>query len=148
MSDQAAHQLADELGALAARVGAVLGADIQLAITERAHDRAALLVAQLADGDLPDDTAADLLALLYPDDPPLDWWRTPLGLLIAPTARLEADAPGWSRAESAEVLGVSPGTVSQLVARGTIEQTPDARCSRRSVLTRMIRLASQQTATR
>ncbi|GAA2644494.1 hypothetical protein GCM10010399_93010 [Dactylosporangium fulvum] len=142
--DPAAAQLEDELGGLAARIGAVLGTDLQLALGERAQSRAAGLVAQLADGDLADETATDLLALLWPDDPDLEWWRTPLGLLVAPTAAREEDAPGWSRSETARVLGVSPGTVAQLGARGTLEQADGGGFSRRSVLTRLIRLAGQR----
>lgn len=139
-TDAASVQLADELGALAARLGAVLGTDIQLAITGRAADRSAAIVGEITEGDHPDETVADLLALLWPDDPPLHWWRTPLGLLCAPTAAREADAPGWSRAEAAEVLGVSTGTVAQLARRGTLEQVGGGALSRRSTLARMVRL--------
>lgn len=146
MSDQAAAQLRDELDALTTRIGAVLGTDMQLMLTERARDRAAWLAAELDSGEHPDETAADLLALLWPDDPPLDWWRTPLGLLIAPTAAQEADAPGWKQAEVAAVLGVSVGTVAQLGHRGGLDRATDGRFSRRSVLTRLIRLASQRSA--
>lgn len=143
---EAAAQLEDELGALAARIGAVLGTDLQLVLVERARARAGWLVAQLADGDHPDATAADLLALLWPDEPDLEWWRTPLGLLVAPTAAQEDDAPGWSRAEAARVLGVSPGTVAQLGARGTeLEPAAGGGLSRRSVLSRLIRLADAVT---
>lgn len=136
----AVAQLEDEMGGLAARLGAVLGTDIQLAVAGRVQDRAGALAAEIADGDEADATAADLLALLWPDDPPLSWWRTPLGLLCAPTAAQEPDAPGWSRAEAAQVLGVSPGTVAQLTARGTLDRTPDGQISRRAVLTRLARL--------
>lgn len=139
MTGQAAAQLADELSALATRLGAVLGTDLQLMIGQRAQSRAAALVAELANGEQPDEIADDLLALLWPDDPPLDWWRTPLGLLLAPTAARE-DAPGWSRAEAATVLGVTPGTVAQLSARGTLDPAPGGGISRLSVLTRVVRL--------
>lgn len=142
----AADQLTDELAALAARVGAVLGTDLQLAITARASTRAAQLAGELADGQDPDATAADLLALLWPDDPPLDWWRTPLGLLIAPTAAQEQDAPGWTRAEAAEVLGRTPGTVAQLVARGSLPAAPGGGIERRAVLARLTRLATRLAA--
>lgn len=143
--DLAVEQLTDELAALAARLGAVLGTDLQLAATDRAQARAGSLVAELESGEHPDATADDLLALLWPDDPPLDWWRSPLGLLCAPTAARDGDAPGWSRSEAAAVLGVTPGTVAQLVARGTLEPATDGGISRRSVLTRMVRLAQRQT---
>jgi hypothetical protein len=136
----AAAQLSDELGALAARIGAALGADLQLAMTERAQARAGWLVAEMESGRLPDETAADLLTLLWPDDPPLDWWRTPLGILVAPTAARETDVPGWSRAETAQVLGKSAGTVAQLTARGTLELAPDGRISRQAVLNRLVRM--------
>lgn len=137
--DAAIAQLEDELGDLAARLGGVLGADIQLAVVGRAQDRTDGLVAEIVDGDQADATASDVLALLWPDDPPLSWWRTPLGLLCAPTAAQEPDA-GWSRAQAAQVLGVSPGTVAQLTARGTLDHTPDGRISRRSVLARLARI--------
>lgn len=141
MSDhtEATAQLADELDSLAARVGALLGTDIQLGIAARAAERAAQIVAELDTGEHPDAAADDLLALLWPDDPPLEWWRTPLGLLVAPSAARE-DAPGWSRSEAAAVLGVTPGTVAQLVARGTLDPAPGRGISRLSVLTRVVRL--------
>lgn len=139
----AATQLEDELAALAARIGAVLGTDLQLALIERARDRAERLVAELDGGQHPNETGADLLALLWPDDPPLDWWRSQLGLLIAPTAAQEDDAPAWTYAEAAAVLGRSVGTIKQLGHRGgpgDLERTADGRISRRSVLTRLARL--------
>jgi hypothetical protein len=145
--DPAIAQLDDELGAVATRVGAVLGTDLHLALTARAHERAGWLVAQLRDGGQPDATAADLMALLWPDgDPDPSWWRTPLGLLIAPAAGMLPE-DGWSRAEAAAVLGVSVGTVAQLVARRSIEQTTDGSCSRRSVLARLVRLAQRGAGT-
>lgn len=140
---EAATQLTDDLGNLAARVGAVLGTDLQLACDQRARDRAHQLVGELADGEHPDATADDLLALLWPDDPPLDWWRSPLGLLVAPTAAQE-DAPGWTRAEAAEVLGVTTGTVAQLGARGSLDTAVGGGFSRRSVLTRLVRLHERE----
>jgi hypothetical protein len=140
--DAAVAQMEDELGGLAARIGAVLGTDLQLMAVERAQARAGWLVAQLADGDQPDATAADLLALLWPDDPPLTWWRTPLGLLVAPTVAQEEDASAWSLAEAATVLGVTVGTVKQLGHRTSLERVSGGRISRRSVLARLVRLAA------
>lgn len=141
--DPAAAQLRDELGALAARVAAVLGTDLQALIMQRAEARADWLAAEISDGTFPDETAADLLALLWPDGPDLEWWRTPLGLLIAPTFAARHDGPGWSRGEAAVVLGVARGTVAQLVARGDLAQEPDGSVSRAAVLARLVRLAAR-----
>lgn len=140
--DAAVAQLEDELGALAARAGAVLGTDIHLMLVERAQARAAWLVAEIADGDQADATALDLLALLWPDDPEPGWWRTPLGLLVAPTAAQEG-GPGFTRSAAAVVLGVSAGTIAQLTNRKTLERDADGRVNRRATLTRLLRLASE-----
>lgn len=146
MKDQAVAQLRDELDGLAARVGAVLGTDMLHMLTQRSHERAEWLAAELDSGEHPDEVALDLLALLWPDDPPLDWWRTPLGLLVAATAAQETDASGWKRTEAAAVLGVTDGTVAQLGHRGDVERAADGRFSRASVLTRLIRLSAARSA--
>jgi excisionase family DNA binding protein len=71
----------------------------------------------------------------------------PLGLVIAPAvvARLTTgqteDDEGWTQAEAAEVLGVTRGTVAQLVTRGSLDRTADGSCTRASVLARLVRLA-------
>lgn len=140
MLNEAVAQLEDELGDLATRIGAVLGTDLQLSIIERAQARASWLVTELEAGQLPDETAADLLALLWPGDPPLDWWRTPLGLLVAPTAAQEPDAPGWTHAQAAVVLGVTRGTIGTMANRGTAERSSDGGISRSWVLARLVRL--------
>lgn len=79
-----------------------------------------------------DDEAAALimrlLAALYPSDqgfdPPLDWWRTPMGQLMArrvghPTAnRLPYPVAG-------AMLGISKQGVHDLVTRGKLVRHPD-----------------------
>uniref|UniRef100_UPI001BD1179B hypothetical protein n=1 Tax=Rhizomonospora bruguierae TaxID=1581705 RepID=UPI001BD1179B len=85
-ADAARAQLADELGAVATALSAILGTDIHAILTQRIAERAGWLVAELESGALPDEIATDLLAVLWPhSDPDLEWWRTPLGLLVAPT---------------------------------------------------------------
>jgi hypothetical protein len=142
MTDTAASQLHDELASLAHGLAAILGTDILPTLEDRIRDRAETLIADLDAGEHPDALAVDILAVLHPAGPPLDWWQTPLGVAIAPAmiANL-TDDDGWSQGEAATVLGVSRGTVSQLVHRGTIEQTPDGSCSQASVLLRLVRLA-------
>ena len=45
-----------------------------------------------------------------------------------------------THAEAADILGVTKGTVSQLVHRGTLERHPDGGVKLGSVLKRMVRL--------
>ena len=144
----ATTQLFDELGVVAFNLAAILGTDIHDVLTARIAARADYLVAELTAGQYPDETASDILTVLWPHgDPELGWWRTPLGLAIAPAwiAHLGADE-SWSRTEAAEVLGVTRGTVVQLTARGSIERADDGGCSRASVLRRLLRLHAQQQA--
>ena len=88
--------------------------------------------AQILTGD-DDHTCAqlviDLAAWLWPDDadtshPDDRWWSTPLGQAMA---RSTGSPLGESvtRSVAAALLGVHPGTVAQLSARGTIAKHPD-----------------------
>ncbi len=140
--ETAAAQLVDELGAIATAMAALLGPDLVAVLTDRADQAATRLVAELADGPLGDEPAADILALLWPhSDPDLSWWRTPLGLLIAPHWAAHRDDTGWTQAEAAEVLGVTRGTVAQLLARGALARAEGGRVSVASVIARLNRLA-------
>lgn len=138
---EAVAQLEDELGDLATRVGAVLGADLQLAIIARAQARAGWLVAEMAAGNLAATTVADALNLLWPAGPPPEWWSTPLGLLVAPLAY---DDETWSHSEAAAVLGVTRGTVARAVERGNIPKAPTGALPRRAVLARLLNNRSRQ----
>jgi hypothetical protein len=140
--ETAVAQLIDEIGAIATAMAALLGPDLVTVLTDRADQTAPRLVAELADGGLGDETAADVLALLWPhSDPDPAWWRTPLGLLIAPHWAGHQDDAGWTQAEAAEALGVTRGTVAQLIARGTLDRAEGGRASVASVIARLCRLS-------
>lgn len=84
-----------------------------------------------------------LQAVLWPQGAPEqvgrpDWWTTPLGRLCAHTAATTED-DGISYATAAAMLGVHRGTISQLVARGSLDRHPDQGVSRTSVLHRLAR---------
>lgn len=139
-TQNAADQLSDELGILAAAVGALLGTDLVTLLSDRASQAAPHLVADLIDGPHGDEVAADLLAFLWPHgDPDLSWWRTPLGMAVAPHWAAHQDR-GWTHAQAAEVLGVIRGTVAQLVARGDLARHPDGGVQVAGVIARLIRL--------
>lgn len=142
MSMEARAQLEDELAAIATSLAALVGVDLCDILATRARQAAPRLVAELADGALADEVAADILTVLWPrGEPDLEWWGTPLGLLIAPSAAAAFGEDGWTHGEAARVLGVARGTVAQLVARGDLVRTPGGGCGRASVLARLVRLA-------
>lgn len=141
----AAAQLTDEVSAIATALAALLGADLVTLLTDRADQAASRLTAELTNGGLCDETAADILALIWPhSDPDPSWWRTPLGLVIASHWAARQEGAGWTRVEAAEVLGVAPGTIAQLAARGTLERADGGRVSVASVVARLLRLAQER----
>ncbi|BFU42999.1 hypothetical protein [Krasilnikovia sp. MM14-A1004] len=72
--------------------------------------------------------AVRLVATLYPDDrafdPPLDWWRTPLGQTVARRAGHPA-AERVSYATAGAMLGISRQGVHDLIKRGRLPRHPD-----------------------
>jgi hypothetical protein len=69
----------------------------------------------------------------------LSWWRTPLGLAIAPAIiPTLSDLDTVSHADAAAILGVHRGTVARL-SRGAIDRNPEGSLLLASVLTRLIR---------
>ena len=64
--------------------------------------------------------ADEILAALWVGPVPLEWWGTPLGLLLAQHA---TDRP-LSQRDVAQALGLAAGTIAQLVHRGRIERYP------------------------
>jgi hypothetical protein len=92
--------------------------------------RAGQWAEQMRDGD--DDAAvraaARLIATLYPDDrafdPPVDWWRSPLGEVIARRVGHPA-AESVSYATAGAMLGITRQGVHDLVRRGRLPRHPD-----------------------
>ena len=73
-------------------------------------------------------TGARLIATLYPGDrafdPPIDWWRTPLGQTIARRVG-HPSADSISYATAGAMLGISRQGVHDLVRRGRLPRHPD-----------------------
>jgi hypothetical protein len=69
-------------------------------------------------------TAVAVIDALWPHtNPPAEWWTTPLGQTCA--NHLDNQQPhSWTHATAALVLGVTRGTVAQLVSRGKIPKHP------------------------
>lgn len=92
--------------------------------------RAGQWAEQLREGD--DATAvraaARLVATLYPDDrgfdPPVQWWRTPLGEVVARRVGHPA-AESVSYATAGAMLGITRQGVHDLVRRGRLPRHPD-----------------------
>jgi hypothetical protein len=108
---------------------------------------AEVMVAQLSqdsDDRLAAQTCIDLMCLLWPARSPedcgqADWWRTPLGRLCARSLGRD-DAEAVTHSVAAAMLGVTVGTVAQLVHRGSLDRHPDGGVLRASVLQRVDRL--------
>ncbi len=72
--------------------------------------------------------AARLIATLYPSDrafdPPLDWWGTPLGQVVAGRVG-HPSATSVSYATAGAMLGITRQGVHDLVRRGRLPRHPD-----------------------
>ncbi|WP_326554715.1 hypothetical protein [Micromonospora sp. NBC_01813] len=108
----------------------------------RIHRRAATLATALLDGD---DTAALHTAIrvyssLHPGDapfdPPVEWWRTPLGQLVAVRFGHPA-AAGVSLPVAGAMLGISRQGVHDLVRRGKLDRHPDGGVTATSIRDRL-----------
>lgn len=139
MSD-VAEQLLDEVAARASALGAVLGPEMATALDGAVAARVAEWAAQLASDDdrLAAQIVIDLACVLWPDgcEPPAEWWRTPVGRLFARSLGRD-DADAVTHSVAAAMLGVTRGTVAQMVHRGTLDRHPDGGVLRASVLHRL-----------
>ena len=137
--ETAASQLGDALdGELVTALVAVGWTDLAELARPRIWDTATRIAAQLSSDDehLAAQTVIDCAGHLWPADPEPEWWRTPLGRLVARSVGGE-DA-SVTQAEAAAMLGVTRGTIAQLVSRGTLARHPDGGVDRAAVIARML----------
>ena len=106
------------------------GDDAVQALRRLVQLRAGRWATQMLDGDdaTAARTAARLIATLYPDDrafdPPVEWWRTPLGGVVARRVGHPA-AESVSYATAGAMLGITRQGVHDLVRRGKLPRHPD-----------------------
>lgn len=131
-----ATQIKRELLAVAGPLGALLGPDLLIELERRVATVAPVLASQLVDGDdkLVGQTVIDIMCVL--DDPEPEWWRTPLGRVVAGSVGRE-DAEAVRPSVAAAMLGVSPGRVHQLATEGKLDRHPDGGVVRASVMQRL-----------
>ena len=113
--------------------------DLALEAEGRVAATAAMLVTQLLqdeDDRLSAQTVIDCAGVLFDLVPEPEWWRTPFGRLVARSIGRD-DAESVSHSVAAAMLGVTRGTVAQLVHRGTLDRHPDGGVLRGSVLQRI-----------
>lgn len=145
----AVAQLRNELGGVAWRLhalGLAFTDPVDPVVRSQIVSLSDVLVAQLAQDDddrLAAQTCIDLMAALWPHGSPEDvgeaaWWSTALGRLCARSLGRD-DAESVSQSVAAAMLGVTRGTVAQMVHRGTLDRHPDGGVLRASVLQRLSR---------
>ena len=135
-------QLAAELGARVHAL-AVLGGPEAVARADRWTRE---LVDRIVPPLLSDDdhqvaeAVLDIMVALWPDgcEPPAEWWRTPVGRVVARSIGAE-DSEAVTHSVAAAMLGVSRGSIGQMVARGHLDRHPDGGVLRSSVLQRLAR---------
>lgn len=116
-------------------LGRLLGWSAQSMIVEQVRQVAPGRVLPLSDPDEGYDTALGVMDAIFGDaDPEPQWWGTPLGRACG--AALGQDGAEVTHSQAAAILGVSRGTISQLVARGTLPRHPHGGVAREAVLRR------------
>ncbi|TDP28419.1 hypothetical protein [Nocardia ignorata] len=141
--DAVAEQLAESLdnyivGALEA-IGAL---DLAAMTRDRIAQTSPHLAAQLCseDDDIAAQTVIDLAGVAWPDDPEPSWWRTPVGRAVGRSVGADL-ADAVSHSVAAAMLGIAPGTVSTMMARGCdLDRHPDGGITKASVIARIARL--------
>lgn len=139
MADPVVSQIRDELDrTLTGPVGSLLGLDLSQQLAARILVRAPMLAAQLSQDA---ETVIDLMGCLWPHASPehvghADWWRTPVGRLCARSLGRD-DAEAVTQHVAGAMLGVTRGTIAQMLARGTLDRHPDGGVLRASILQRL-----------
>lgn len=108
------------------------------------HAKATVWAARMVSGDDQDAVQAIMraVATLYPGDapfdPPLDWWRSPLGQVLARRVG-HPTAPSVSYALAGAMLGITRQGVHDLVTRGKLARHPEGGVQSASVRDRLHR---------
>ncbi|WP_206793843.1 hypothetical protein [Amycolatopsis sp. MtRt-6] len=116
-------------------------------VRSRLAERAGAWAAHMlgADAELATRTAIRLVSVLYPGDgpfdPPAEWWRTPLGIVVAWRAG-HPGADAISYAVAGAMLGVSKQAVHDLVNRGKLDRHADGGVTTASVHDRISQRAT------
>lgn len=140
-----ASQVTDDLDAtLVEPLRALLGLDIADLTADRIQARSPSIAAAICQDDddrLAAGTVMDIMGVLWPHAAPetvgrADWWRTPLGRQCARVLGRD-DAESVTRTVAAAMLGLHPGSIAQMVHRGTLDRHPDGGVLRASVLQRL-----------
>jgi hypothetical protein len=146
-----AKQLSEELHARLWPLGMLVGEDLIEMATDgpRLRSAARRLAAQLLDdrqggedlGIDPDsiaaETAQDVMCGLWPNnDPPAEWWHTPVGRAVARSYGIEG-SEAVSAAVAAAMLGTSRAWVYRLLDAGKLDRHPDGGVVRASVMMRL-----------
>lgn len=146
LAGEVAEQLGRELADAAAPLVALVPPELAAQLEQALMDQVPVLAGQLCqdtDDALAAQTAADVMALLWPHGDPetvgrADWWRTPLGRMVA-RAGGHASSDSLTHSTAAAILGLAVGTIGSMVHRGYLERHPDGGVTRASVLARVAR---------
>lgn len=142
---QVGGQLVDDLdGMLVGPVRCLLGLDLADMVEDRIRSRAPLLASQLCqdqDDRLAAEAVIDVMGALWPHGSPehvgqAGWWLTPLGRVCARSLG-RTDAEAVTQHVAAAMLGITRGSISVMLARGTLDRHPDGGVLRASVLQRL-----------
>lgn len=143
--DDVEKQLRDELGDLARSITPLMAPrdaeHFELHILGRPRQLATQLCGK--NEAIAANTVIDVIGALWPHANPercgrADWWTTPLGRVCARSLG-KVDAEAVTQHVAAAMLGVTRGTVAQMVHRGTLDRHPDGGVLRASVLQRLSR---------
>jgi hypothetical protein len=132
-------QILEELNRTLRALGELLGTEVVLPVRHHIDERVGEITAALrSEGRTARDTALGLMQVMFPGDaePPAQWWRTPLGRACA--THSVGLYPDQVKANSAaDILGVGPSRVYQLLDSGKLLRHPDGGVTRASVMQRV-----------
>ncbi|MFD2024018.1 MULTISPECIES: hypothetical protein [Promicromonospora] len=119
----------------------LLGIDAHDLMLDRAEARSRLLAAELtgADTRVRAQAVIDLMNALWGrGDPPDPWWTTSLGRACAAALAPQVDG-AVTHQQAADMLGITRGSIAQMVARGTLLRHQDGGVDKAAVLRRLAR---------